>query len=124
MTGFRRPSKEEVRERRAALAERIRSGGLPMTEAVRQMRHALGLSQGEFAELADLTKRQLAEIEQGKANPTVATLQRLGRLFGLEVGFVKAEPANRSTRRDRRDTTPASIPEGLAEEDELPSPAF
>lgn len=39
---------------------------------------------------AKLTKRQLAEIEAGTANPTLATLQRIGRLFGFGVGFVAA----------------------------------
>lgn len=38
-----------------------------------------------------LTRRQLAEIERGKANPTVDTLERIGRVFGLTPGFVPAQ---------------------------------
>ncbi|MGV7215770.1 helix-turn-helix domain-containing protein [Bradyrhizobium sp. UFLA05-112] len=52
------------------------------------MRHALGLSQPEFAKLFKLTTRQVAEIERGVANPTSETLQKIGRAFGFQIGFV------------------------------------
>ena len=35
-----------------------------------------------------LQRRQIAEIEDGTANPTLETLKKIGRLFGFEVGFV------------------------------------
>jgi len=39
-----------------------------------------------------LQKRQIAEIEAGKGNPTLPTLQKIGRLFGFEVGFIPRNP--------------------------------
>ena len=64
MGGLRRPTSEEIRKRRAELAERVRNGTLALPGAVGEMRHALGLSQEEFAGMVRLTRRQLAEIER------------------------------------------------------------
>lgn len=88
MARFRQPSKEEVYERRHALADRAAAGELKLPGAIREMRLALGLSQQTFAELFRMTRRQVAEIERGEANPTIETLDRIGRAFGFSVGFV------------------------------------
>ena len=91
MAKFRKPSPEEIRRRRARLADRARAGDLPLPGAVRDMRMALGLSQDVFARMLKLTRRQLAEIERGKANPTAETLERIGKVFGFTLGYVPAE---------------------------------
>jgi DNA-binding XRE family transcriptional regulator len=46
------------------------------------------MKQEAFAKTLGLTRRQIAEIEAGTANPTLETLERIGRLFGFTVGFV------------------------------------
>ena len=46
------------------------------------------MTQDEFAKIIGLTRRQVAEIEAGAANPTLETLVKIGRLFGFAVGFV------------------------------------
>lgn len=46
------------------------------------------MTQEEFAKTLSLTRRQVAEIEAGTANPTLETLEKIGRLFGFGVGFV------------------------------------
>lgn len=91
MPRVRKPAKTEIAERRRALAERARSGGLPLPQAVGEMRHAVGMTQAEFAAMLRLGKRNLAEIERGEANPTVETLDRIGRLFGFRLAFVAVE---------------------------------
>src|SRR5436190_23853098 len=88
MTRWRKPSKEEIRQRRAAIAEKARRGALRLPHAVLEMRQALGLSQADFASLFKLTTRQIAEMERGESNPTADTLDRIGRAFGFQVGFV------------------------------------
>jgi putative transcriptional regulator len=97
MPGWRKPTKAETWERRAAIAAKARAGTLRLPHAVVEMRHALGLSQPEFAKLFKLTTRQVSDIERGKANPTAATLLRIGRPFGFQIGFVSShsvsEPA-------------------------------
>src|SRR5258707_6130924 len=93
MSRWRKPTKDEIRERRAAVAAKARSGALRLPDAVAEMRYALGLSQPEFAKLFKLTTRQVAEIERGVANPTSETLQKIGRAFGFQIGFVPITPS-------------------------------
>ncbi|CAH2605770.1 Helix-turn-helix domain-containing protein (plasmid) [Rhodovastum atsumiense] len=92
MPRFRPPSPEEIRERRRALHEDIEAGGLPVADAVRRMREALGMTQADFARAFRLTERQVWEIEAGKANPTLATLNRIGKPFGFQAGLVLLHP--------------------------------
>ena len=88
MARWTKPSKEEIRAKRTEIAELARMGRLKLPDAIVTMRHALGMSQQQFAALFRLTRRQLAEIERGEANPTVETLERIGKPFGFRVGFV------------------------------------
>jgi DNA-binding XRE family transcriptional regulator len=89
MPRWRKPTREETSLRRHAIAEKARNGTLRLPEGIREMRHAIGMTQPEFAKLFKLTTRQIAEMEVGKANPTIMTLDRIGRAFGFQVGFVK-----------------------------------
>jgi len=84
----RLPTPEQVRELRSKLHEDIERGGLPVAETVRRMREAIGLTQQRFAEVFQLTERQVWELENGKANPTTETLTRIGKPFGFRPGFV------------------------------------
>ncbi|AAL45803.1 transcriptional regulator [Agrobacterium tumefaciens] len=88
MARWRKPTKEEILENRRTLAERARTGDLRLPEAVVEIRRGLGLTQDEFAKTLSLTRRQVAEIEAGTANPTLETLGKVGRLFGFTVGFI------------------------------------
>lgn len=88
MARWRKPTKEEILENRRTLAERARTGDLRLPEAVVEIRRGLGLTQNEFAKTLSLTRRQVAEIEAGTANPTLETLGKIGRLFGFTVGFI------------------------------------
>jgi putative transcriptional regulator len=82
------PTGEELRELRAKLHEDVETGGVPVAEAVRRMREAMGLTQQRFAEIFKLTERQVWELENGRANPTTDTLARLGKPFGFQTGFI------------------------------------
>ena len=65
-------------------------GGVPVDEMVRRMRRITGMTQADYArKVAGISPQALAQIEQGRGNPTVETLNRLGRAFGLQVGFVR-----------------------------------
>lgn len=50
------------------------------------------MTQARFAEVFKLTPRQVWELENGRANPTVETLNRIGRPFGFTAGFVMRDP--------------------------------
>ncbi len=84
----KRRSADEVRGLRKSLHKDVEAGGLPISDAVRKMREALGLSQERFGKVFRLTTRQVWEIEAGLYNPTLATMSKLGKPFGFQVGFV------------------------------------
>ncbi|MGV1755280.1 helix-turn-helix transcriptional regulator [Agrobacterium sp. CG674] len=92
MARWKKPTKDEILENRRTLAERARNGDLRLPGAVAQIRKGFGMTQEEFAKTLSLTRRQVAEIESGNANPTLETLEKIGRLFGFGVGFVARMP--------------------------------
>ncbi|MBO0145427.1 helix-turn-helix transcriptional regulator [Agrobacterium sp. Ap1] len=88
MARWKKPTKDEILENRRSLAERAKTGDLKLPGAVGEIRKGFGMTQEEFAKTLALTRRQVAEIEAGMANPTLETLEKIGRLFGFGVGFV------------------------------------
>ncbi|MBZ9790869.1 helix-turn-helix domain-containing protein [Rhizobium sp. 3T7] len=88
MPRWKKPTREEILQNRRDLAERARNGDLRLPGAVAEIRKGFGMTQEEFAKTLALTRRQIAEIETGTANPTLETLEKIGRLFGFAVGFV------------------------------------
>jgi transcriptional regulator with XRE-family HTH domain len=96
MARIRRAAPDEVRTLRRALHEDVEAGGLAVSEAIRRMREVMGLSQARFGQAFGLTTRQVWELEAGIANPTLATLARLSKPFGFQVGFVLRSSAQGS----------------------------
>ena len=88
MGRFVRPTKDEIRERRCNLRAKAAAGQLRFPEDLKEIRMAFGRSQEEFAALMGLTRRQIAEMERGVANPIYQTIMRIGRLFGFRLAFV------------------------------------
>lgn len=88
MARWKKPTKDEILENRRTLAERAQTGDLRLPDAVAEIRKGFGMTQEEFAKTLSLTRRQVAEIEAGAGNPTLETLEKIGRLFGFGVGFV------------------------------------
>lgn len=88
MARWKKPTKEEIRELRQILAERSRNGALRYPGAIVEIRKSFGMTQEEFAKTVSLTRRQIAEMEAGTANPTLDTMEKVARLFGFTVGFV------------------------------------
>ena len=79
-----------IRDRlKRALIEAIENDELTLGEAVRRVRKITGMSQSAYAErIIGISTRILAEIERDEGNPTVETLNKVGRPFGYTVGFV------------------------------------
>ena len=71
------------------LQDAIARGEISIGEAVRSMRKIIGMSQKDYARrIVGISPRVLAEIERDVANPTVETLNKIGRPFGYQIGFV------------------------------------
>jgi len=87
-----RPDPAEARLRLDALYADVASGGIDIATAVRRMRHISGLTQPEFARHRGISVQALRQIESGRGNPTVRTLDAIARVFGLQTGFVPRRP--------------------------------
>src|SRR6266540_324014 len=81
---------EEIRKEKEALYAELEAGRLTLGQATRRMRKIVGLTQVEYAEkVLKIYPRVLMEIEKDPGNPTLETLEKIARPFGLKVGFVR-----------------------------------
>lgn len=58
---------------------------------IRGFRNKLGVSQEKFAELADINRSYVGDVERGKFNLSIATLYKIAKALKVEPGvlFVK-----------------------------------
>lgn len=89
MARWKKPTKAEILENRRTLAERARTGDLMLSGAVLDIRKGFCMTQEKFAKTLGLSRRQVAELEAGTANPTLETLEKIGRLFGFGVLYLR-----------------------------------
>ncbi|KJS00565.1 MAG: XRE family transcriptional regulator [Desulfobulbaceae bacterium BRH_c16a] len=81
---------EDIRREKEALYADIEAGRLTLGQATRRMRKIVGLTQLEYAgKVLKIYPRVLMEIEKDRGNPTLETLKKIARPFGLKVGFVR-----------------------------------
>lgn len=52
---------------------------------LKERRETLKISQETLAELSGIGLRTLKQLESGKGNPTIATLQKLSETLGMEI---------------------------------------
>ena len=64
---------------------------LPLGQHVRAMRKILNKTQTDYATWLKIAPRIVMNLEQGKGNPTLKTLEKIGKPFGYTVGFVKID---------------------------------
>lgn len=81
--------KKPVANARTEFFAAIEKGALPLRDAVRAMRKSVGLTQAEYAKLIGIAPRIVIDLERGVGNPTLASLQKIGKPFGLELAFVR-----------------------------------
>jgi len=85
-------TREEMRTQKIILYEKIRAGEMTIGQATRMMRTITGLTQKEYAEkILGIFPRVLMEVEKDKGNPTLETLEKVAKPFGLKIGFVYKE---------------------------------
>ena len=84
-----RQTNEERLAAKISLIKAIENNELSLGEAVRRMRKITGMSQKNYAErIVGVSTRILAEIERNEGNPTLETLNKIGRPFGYTIGFL------------------------------------
>lgn len=110
--------KAQARERRNRLLQSATAAELSLTEGVREMRAIAGMTQEEFAQHRGVSARVIKAIELGQGNPTVATLNRIGEFFGLEVAFVPLRRGAAHIIDGQPDSKSALLNEALSKKQE------
>jgi XRE family transcriptional regulator, regulator of sulfur utilization len=90
-------SEVQLEQRMALIAQIEASPGMPLAEAVRMVRTRLRLTQAEFAKLTKVAARTLMDIEAERANPSMATANKLLSPMGLRLGVVRIEKPTSTT---------------------------
>ena len=99
---MKRPDPEKMKQLRADLFDQIDNGSLSLGEATRKMRKSLGMNRKDYAEqILKISHDALQAVETGKGNPTLKTLQAIGKPFGLKVGFIRANTGGRDIKGAR-----------------------
>ena len=84
-------SREDIQTLRTKLAEWVPTEKATIPELLRTMRLITRMSQAEYARFCGVAPRVLTDIESGKGNARVGTLEKLFSPFGLKLGVV-AQP--------------------------------
>jgi DNA-binding XRE family transcriptional regulator len=79
---------EALSQAKLALRNQLRSGEISMGAATRCMRKMTGLNQKDYAKkILGISPRILMNIELDRGNPTLDTLNKVGKPFGYRVTF-------------------------------------
>lgn len=54
---------------------------------IKDRRSILGISQQDLADISGVSLRTIKMIEMGNSNPSIATLEKIGNVLGLELVF-------------------------------------
>lgn len=76
----------------AAAAE---DSGIQVASAVRDLRHARNLSQRQLAGRMNVPRTYISKIENGKAMPTLASLERLARALQVDISALLRDARTR-----------------------------
>ena len=69
--------------------QKFGEGQLSIRDATKAMRRISRLTQPEFAKHRGISLATLRKMETGNSSANIETLNKIGDIFGLEVGFVK-----------------------------------
>ena len=91
MPRLKKPSNAEFLARQKEIDDRVRAGGISLSDGLRELRKVYGMTQTQLSRLTKVPRYQVSDIESGKANPTRDTLNRLLKPFGYVVGIVSPD---------------------------------
>ena len=83
----------DIRQEKDALYADLERGVLTLGQATRRMRKIIGVTQAEYAtRVLKIYPRVLMDLENDRGNPTLETLEKVAKPFGLKVAFVRQKP--------------------------------
>ena len=56
-------------------------------KVLKQRRSELGLSQLDLAEMSEISLSTIKDIERGKGNPSLKTIERIMDVLGMEIKY-------------------------------------
>lgn len=60
---------------------------MDIKDVMKSRREALQLSQQDLAEMATVSLATIKDIERGKGNPSLSTVQKILEVFGMEIEY-------------------------------------
>ena len=69
--------------------------GLQVATAVRDLRHVRNLSQRQLAARMNVPRTYISKIENGKAMPTLSSLDRLAKALQVDISTLLRDPSTR-----------------------------
>jgi transcriptional regulator with XRE-family HTH domain len=102
----------------------LEAGRLDLPEACRAIRAINSVSQDEFARRIGVNRKVVKDLESGRGNPGLESLERIAKAAGLRLAFVpeqhvveRLDPAERSREEGaRRRADAASLARGMSPE--------
>lgn len=76
-------------------AQPAQEGGLQVATAVRDLRHVRNLSQRQLAARMNVPRTYISKIENGKAMPTLSSLDRLAKALQVDISTLLRDSNNR-----------------------------
>lgn len=88
------PLHEQIALRRQAVEDVVSHPEWTLQECVRHLKKKMRLTSPEMATLAGVSTKTIQDIEQGRSEGTVQTMNRIFGMLGLKLAVVRA-PASR-----------------------------
>ncbi|WP_412529006.1 helix-turn-helix domain-containing protein [Burkholderia lata] len=83
---------EQLALRREAIEDVLAHPEWALRESVRHLKKTMRLTSTEMAKLAGVSTKTIQDIEQGRSDGTVQTMNRIFGMLGLKLGVVRRAP--------------------------------
>jgi len=90
---------EQLELRRQAIADVLAHPEWSLPQAVRHLKKTMRLTTAEMAKISGVAYRTLQDIEQGRSEGSVQTMNRILSILGLKLGVVQRQPDQSSNQR-------------------------
>ncbi|KVL25622.1 helix-turn-helix domain-containing protein [Burkholderia territorii] len=83
---------DQLALRRQAIEDVLAHPEWSLRESVRHLKQTIRLTSAEMAKLAGVSTKTIQDIEQGRSDGTVQTMNRIFGMLGLKLGVVRRPP--------------------------------
>ncbi|CAG9265612.1 MULTISPECIES: helix-turn-helix domain-containing protein [Burkholderia] len=83
---------DQLALRRQAIEDVLAHPEWSLRESVRHLKQTMRLTSAEMAKLAGVSTKTIQDIEQGRSDGTVQTMNRIFGMLGLKLGVVRRAP--------------------------------